>query len=62
MAAVLAELCDLRREHSEASKYTKATLSRVECTLEDVLHHMTRLEQQVTNVEQRVSDTEDKAL
>ena len=62
MAAVLAELRDLRREHSEASKDTKATLSRVESSLEDVLLRTTRLELQVTNVEQRVSDLENKAL
>ena len=62
MAAVLAELRDLRREHSEASQDTKATLSRVESTIDDVLSRTTRLEQQVTNVEQRVSDTEDKTL
>lgn len=62
MAAVLAELRDLRKEHSEAVKETKTTLSRVESTLEDVLQRTTRLEQQVTNVEQRISDSEDKAL
>ena len=62
MAAVLPELRDLQREHSEASEDTKATLSRVESSLKDVLQPMTRLEQQLTHVEQRVSDTEDKAL
>lgn len=62
MAAVLAELRNVRREHSEASQDTKATLSSVESTLDDVLSRTTRLEQQVTNVEQRVSDTEDKTL
>ena len=55
-------LLNFVKEHSEASKDTKATLSRVESTLEDVLQRTTRLEQEVTNVEQRVSDSEDKAL
>ncbi|KAL6478461.1 hypothetical protein MHYP_G00142960 [Metynnis hypsauchen] len=62
MATVLMELRNLRKEHTEASLDTKTTLSRVESTLCDVLERTTKLEQQVVNVEQRVSDTEDKAL
>lgn len=37
MAAVLTELHNLRKEHTEASQDTNVTLSRVESTLSDVL-------------------------
>lgn len=62
MAAVLAELRNLRQEHTEASRDTKATLSRVESALEEVRARTTELERQMAEVEQRTSDTEDKAL
>lgn len=62
MAAVLAELRDLRREHAEASQDTKGSLSRVESTLGDVLERTTMLEQRVTDVEQRVSDVDENTL
>lgn len=61
MAELLAELRNLRREHTDASQETKASLSRVEITLQDVLDRTSKLEQQFSEVEQRVSDTEDKA-
>lgn len=62
MAAVLTELRNLRREHAEALQDTKTTLARVESTLDDVLERTTKLEHQVTALEQRVSDTDDRSL
>lgn len=56
------ELCNVWKEHMEASKDTKTTLSRDEATLDDVLERTAKLEQQIANVEQRVSDLEDSAL
>lgn len=59
MAAVLAELRALRKEHAEASKETKDSLTRVETALAKVAERMTKLER-VTEYEQRLSDAEDK--
>lgn len=62
METVLAELKQLRREHTDASHDTKTTLSRVESSLKDVLERTTKLEQQITDTNQRVSDAEDQLL
>lgn len=59
LTVVLTELKNLRKEHTEASQDTKTTLSRVESTLKDVLERTTKFEQQLAEVEQRVSDMED---
>lgn len=50
MAAVLTELRNLRKEHTEASRDTKTTLYRVESTLNDVMEGTAKLEQQVVEV------------
>lgn len=60
MATVLAEIQQLRKEHTEASNNTKAALSRVETSLTDVLKRTTRLEQQIGDTNQTVNDTEDQ--
>ena len=60
MAAVLAELRTLRKEHTEASKDTKDSLTRVESALGKVVERMIKLEQWTTEYKQRLSDTEDK--
>ncbi|KAK7901502.1 hypothetical protein WMY93_018271 [Mugilogobius chulae] len=60
MASVLAVLKTFRKEHADASKETKATLSRVEVTLKEVVERTTILEQQMADTHQRVSDTEDQ--
>uniref|UniRef100_A0A087YQ94 L1 transposable element RRM domain-containing protein n=1 Tax=Poecilia formosa TaxID=48698 RepID=A0A087YQ94_POEFO len=44
----------------DASNNTKATLSRVESSLKDVLERTTKLEQQITDTNQRESDAEDQ--
>uniref|UniRef100_A0A3B3XXM6 L1 transposable element RRM domain-containing protein n=1 Tax=Poecilia mexicana TaxID=48701 RepID=A0A3B3XXM6_9TELE len=62
METVLAELKQLRKEHTDASNNTKATLSRVELSLKDVLERTTKLEQQITDNNQRVSEAEDQLL
>uniref|UniRef100_A0A3B3XAJ7 L1 transposable element RRM domain-containing protein n=1 Tax=Poecilia mexicana TaxID=48701 RepID=A0A3B3XAJ7_9TELE len=62
METVLAELIQLRKEHTDASHDTKATLSRVESSLKDVLERTTKLEQRITDTNQRVSDAEDQLL
>lgn len=61
MAAVLAELRTLRKEHTEASKDTKESLARVEAALAEVDERLTKLEQRVTEYEQRLSDAEDNS-
>uniref|UniRef100_A0AAY5L6A1 Myosin tail domain-containing protein n=1 Tax=Esox lucius TaxID=8010 RepID=A0AAY5L6A1_ESOLU len=61
MAAVLAELRTLRKEHAEASKDTKDSLTRVEAALAELDERMTKLEQRMTENEQRLSDAEDKS-
>lgn len=60
MAPVLEELRNFRKEHADASKDTKAALSRVETTLKDVVDRTDILEQQVTETQQRVSNNEDQ--
>uniref|UniRef100_A0A3Q3FYM6 L1 transposable element RRM domain-containing protein n=1 Tax=Kryptolebias marmoratus TaxID=37003 RepID=A0A3Q3FYM6_KRYMA len=60
METMLAELIQLRKEHTDASNSTKITLSRVESSLKDVLERTTKLEQQITDNNQRVSDAEDQ--
>uniref|UniRef100_A0A3Q0S3D6 L1 transposable element RRM domain-containing protein n=1 Tax=Amphilophus citrinellus TaxID=61819 RepID=A0A3Q0S3D6_AMPCI len=62
MEVLLTELTQLRKEHTDASNNTKAALSRVELSLKDVLERTTKLEQQITDTNQRVSDTEDQLL
>lgn len=62
METVLAELIQLRKEHTDASHDTKVTLSRVEASLKDVLERTTKLEQQITDTNQRMSDAEDQLL
>lgn len=62
METVLSEIQQLRKEHTEASTNTTASLSRVESSLKDVLERTTKLEQQLTDTNQRVSDTEDQLL
>ena len=44
MAAVLAKLHTLRKEHAEAPKDTKDSLTRVESALAEVVERMTKLE------------------
>lgn len=61
MAAVLAELRILRKEHAEASKDTKDSLARVEAALTEADERITKLEQRTTDYEQRLSEAEDKS-
>ncbi|CAK6984778.1 hypothetical protein NL108_003847 [Scomber scombrus] len=60
MAAVLAELRTLRKEHTEASKDTKESLNRVETAISEVADRTTQLEQRMTDYEERLVDTEKK--
>lgn len=60
MAPVLEELRNLRKEHAEASTDTKAALLRVETTLKDVVERTDKLEQEIIDAKQRVSDNEDQ--
>lgn len=60
MAAVLAELRTLRKEHGEASKDTKESLTRVETALSEVADRTTQLEQRMTDYEERLVNAEEK--
>lgn len=60
MAAVLTELRTLRKEHAEASKDTKESLTRVETALSEVADRTTQLEQRMTEYEERLVDSEEK--
>ncbi|CAL9703923.1 unnamed protein product [Knipowitschia caucasica] len=60
MASLLAELKSFRKEHTDASNDTKATLVRVENTLKEVVERTAKLEQEMTDIKERVSDNEDQ--
>lgn len=60
MSGVMEELRALRKEHAEASKETKNALARVEATLKDLTERTTKLEKGMSEVEQRLGDTEDE--
>lgn len=57
---MLAELRTLRKEHTEASKDTKESLTRVETAFSEVAERTTPLEQQMTDYEDRLVDVEEK--
>lgn len=59
LSTMLTKLKNLRKEHTEASQNTKASLSRVEANLKDVLKCTSKLKQQITEIDQRVSDMEE---
>lgn len=60
MVPLLEELRNFRREHADASRDTKAALTRVETTLKEVIDRTEKLERQMNDTQQRVSDSEDK--
>ena len=60
-AEVLAELRQLRQEHTEAAGETKTTLTRLENNIKDLVEKTAGLEQKTTQLEERVSESEDKA-
>uniref|UniRef100_A0AAV2KT38 Uncharacterized protein n=1 Tax=Knipowitschia caucasica TaxID=637954 RepID=A0AAV2KT38_KNICA len=57
MASLLAELKSFRKEHTDASNDTKATLVRVENTLKEVVERTAKLEQEMTDIKERAAPT-----
>uniref|UniRef100_A0A672Y8S3 L1 transposable element RRM domain-containing protein n=1 Tax=Sphaeramia orbicularis TaxID=375764 RepID=A0A672Y8S3_9TELE len=58
---MLAELRTLRKEHAEASKDTKESLTRVETALSEVTERTTQLESRLTEYEERLAAAEEKS-